>query len=206
MTIDDTTPAGNGKNSKGSRRIGVDRDDTRSSSKGTLVDRLLGGEPYALAFGGQGAPWLSSLEELSRDNGLEPALTTIVNDAADHWPPWRRNSSSCARSDSTPSPGSSSRNSPTKRTAPRPAGPSAAALTSAAVSLPGVFLTQIAALRALAAQGLDPAVTAPVSVIGHSQGLLAAEAVDSWVSRTANSSPSLSSSVRLPASSAVVAE
>ncbi|EID80664.1 MULTISPECIES: type I polyketide synthase [Rhodococcus] len=179
MTIDDTTPAGNGKNSKGSRRIGVDRDDTRSSSKGTLVDRLLGGEPYALAFGGQGAPWLSSLEELSRDNGLEPALTTIVNDAADYLAPVAQELLVVRPVGFDPIAWILEQELADEEDGAQAAGPSAAALTSAAVSLPGVFLTQIAALRALAAQGLDPAVTAPVSVIGHSQGLLAAEAVAS---------------------------
>ena len=38
------------------------------------------------------------------------------------------------------------------------------------VSVPGVLLTQIAALRALAVQGLDYTTTAPVAVIGHSPG------------------------------------
>ena len=55
--------------------------------------------------------------------------------------------------------------------------PSEAVLRSASVSMPGVFLTQLAALRALKLQGLDPAVTAPSAVTGHSQGLVAVEAV-----------------------------
>ncbi|NKS42639.1 hypothetical protein GS496_19535, partial [Rhodococcus hoagii] len=46
------------------------------------MDRLRAGEPYALAFGGQGAPWLSALAELNRDSGLEPTLTELVNEAA----------------------------------------------------------------------------------------------------------------------------
>ncbi|MEV0948538.1 fatty acid synthase subunit beta domain-containing protein [Rhodococcus sp. NPDC049939] len=177
MTIDDTTPAGNRRNSKGSRHVGVERGDTRSSVRGTLADRLHAGEPYALAFGGQGAPWLNSLEELSRDNGLEPTLTKIVNDAAACLAPVAQELLVVRPAGFDPIAWILEQELTDKEDGASAAGPSGAALTSAAVSLPGVFLTQIAALRALTAQGLDPAVTAPVSVIGHSQGLLAAEAV-----------------------------
>ncbi len=40
-----------------------------------------------------------------------------------------------------------------------------------------VLLTQIAAGRALARQGMDLAATPPVAVAGHSQGVLAVEAL-----------------------------
>ncbi|MFZ2176499.1 MAG: fatty acid synthase subunit beta domain-containing protein [Rhodococcus sp. (in: high G+C Gram-positive bacteria)] len=179
MTIDDSTPAGNGTHSKGSRRIGVERDDSRTPRKTTLVDRLVGGEPYALAFGGQGAPWLSSLEELSRDNGLEPALTKLVNDAAERLRPVAQELLVVRPLGFDPIAWILEQELVDEEEAAPAAGPSASALLAAAVSLPGVFLTQLAAVRALAAQGLDPAVTPPVSVIGHSQGLLAAEAVTS---------------------------
>ncbi|ETZ97661.1 hypothetical protein I545_6802 [Mycobacterium kansasii 662] len=43
-------------------------------------------------------------------------------------------------------------------------------LTSSAVSVPGVLLTQIAAIRALARQGMDLVATPPVALAGHSQG------------------------------------
>ena len=159
MTIDDT--AGNGRTSRESSQFGSDRGSARSSAQGPLVDRLRAGEPYALAFGGQGAPWLSALEELARDSGLEPTLTELVNEAAALLAPvaqellvvrpvgfdpiaWILEQELADDED----------------TAGAPAGPSAAALTSAAVSLPGVFLTQLAALRALQQQGLDPAETA----------------------------------------------
>jgi len=39
----------------------------------------------------------------------------------------------------------------------------------AAASLPGVLLTQIAAIRTLARQGMDLVATPPVAVVGHSQ-------------------------------------
>ena len=55
--------------------------------------------------------------------------------------------------------------------------PSAKHLTSAAVSVPGVLLTQIAAVRALSRQGMDLTATPPVAVAGHSQGVLAVEAL-----------------------------
>ncbi len=48
---------------------------------------------------------------------------------------------------------------------------------SAACSLPGVLLTQVAAMRALTRQGMDSAATPPVAVAGHSQGVLAIEAL-----------------------------
>src|SRR5699024_10076212 len=58
--------------------------------------------------------------------------------------------------------------------------PDAASLSSAAVSLPAVLLTQIGALRALAAEGLDVNAVAPASVVGHSQGVLAVESVETF--------------------------
>lgn len=55
--------------------------------------------------------------------------------------------------------------------------PTAKQLTSAAVSVPGVLLTQVAAVRALARQGMDLFETPPVATAGHSQGVLAVEAL-----------------------------
>ena len=43
--------------------------------------------------------------------------------------------------------------------------------------MPGVLLTQIAAVRALSRQGMDLTATPPVAVAGHSQGVLAVEAL-----------------------------
>src|SRR6476659_7225349 len=50
-------------------------------------------------------------------------------------------------------------------------------LSSAEASLPGVLLTQSAASRALCRQGMDLVGTPPVAVAGHSQGVLAVEAL-----------------------------
>ena len=64
--------------------------------------------------------------------------------------------------------------------------PSAKQLTSAAVSVPGVLLTQIAAIRALTRQGMDLTATPPVAVAGHSQGVLAVEALRAAAPRTSS--------------------
>ena len=135
-----------------------------------LVDRLNAGEPYAVAFGGQGSAWLETLEELVSSAGIEAELATLAGEAALLLEPVAK-----------------------ELVVVRPIGfeplqwvrslaaeepvPNAKQLTSAAVSVPGVLLTQIAAVRALARQGMDLAATPPVAVAGHSQGVLAVEAV-----------------------------
>ncbi len=47
-----------------------------------LVDLLNAGEPYAVAFGGQGGAWLESLEELVSSAGIESELSELVGEAA----------------------------------------------------------------------------------------------------------------------------
>ncbi|WP_343601472.1 fatty acid synthase subunit beta domain-containing protein [Mycobacterium sp.] len=135
-----------------------------------LVDRLTAGERYAVAFGGQGSDWLETLEELVSSAGIEPELTTLAGEADLLLEPvarelvvvrpigfeplrWVR---ALAAEDPTPS---------------------AKQLTSAAVSVPGVLLTQIAAVRTLARQGMDLSAVPPVAVIGHSQGVLGVESL-----------------------------
>ncbi len=135
-----------------------------------LVDRLTAGEPYAVAFGGQGSAWLETLEELVSGAGIESELATLVGEVDLLLEPvakelvvvrpigfepmqWVR---ALAAEDSVPS---------DKH------------LTSSAVSLPGVLLTQIAAIHALARQGMDLKATPPVALAGHSQGVLAVEAL-----------------------------
>ena len=46
--------------------------DDESGAKTThaLVDRLTAGEPFAVAFGGQGSAWLETLEELVSATGI----------------------------------------------------------------------------------------------------------------------------------------
>ena len=154
-------------------RVSADHDGmTGDASQGThaLVDRLAAGEAYAVAFGGQGSAWLETLEELVSSAGIESELATLVGEAELLLEPvaselvvvrpigfeplrWVR---ALAAEDPVPS---------TKQ------------LTSAAVSLPGVLLSQIAAVRTLARQGMDLRTTPPVAVVGHSQGILAVEAL-----------------------------
>ncbi len=150
-------------------RVSADRDGHGHNSTHALVDRLTAGEPYAVAFGGQGSAWLETLEELVSSAGIESDLATLVGEVELMLEPvarelvvvrpigfeplrWVR---ALAAEDPTPS---------DKH------------LTSAAVSIPGVLLTQIAAGRALARQGMDWVATPPVAVAGHSQGVLAVEA------------------------------
>src|SRR6478672_5810987 len=76
LTINESTAAGTGQSPK---VVGAPQ---QGGSRSPLLDRLLGGTPYALAFGGQGAQWLRELEEIGRDSALEPELTALVNEAA----------------------------------------------------------------------------------------------------------------------------
>ncbi len=153
-------------------RVTTGRDDEPGSTHSThaLVDRLNAGEPYAVAFGGQGSAWLETLEELVSSAGIEAELATLAGEAALLLEPVAK-----------------------ELVVVRPIGfeplqwvrslaaeepvPSAKQLTSAAVSVPGVLLTQIAAVRALARQGMDLGATPPVAAAGHSQGVLAVESL-----------------------------
>jgi fatty acid synthase, bacteria type len=154
-------------------RVSADHDGmTAEATQGThaLVDRLTAGEAYAVAFGGQGGAWLETLEELVSSAGIESELATLVGEVDLLLEPVAK-----------------------ELVVVRPIGfeplrwvralaaedpvPSARQLTSAAVSLPGVLLTQIAAIRTLARQGMDLQASPPVAVVGHSQGILAVEAL-----------------------------
>jgi fatty acid synthase, bacteria type len=154
-------------------RVSADHDGmTAEVTQGThaLVDRLTAGEAYAVAFGGQGGAWLETLEELVSSAGIESELATLVGEVDMLLEPVAK-----------------------ELVVVRPIGfeplrwvralaaedpvPSNRHLTSAAVSLPGVLLAQIAAIRTLARQGMDLRATPPVAVVGHSQGILAVEAL-----------------------------
>ncbi|MCV7193973.1 type I polyketide synthase [Mycolicibacterium brumae] len=141
-----------------------------SGSNEALVDRLIAGERFAVAFGGQGADWLESLEELVSSSGIETELATVAGEAHLMLEPvadelvvvrpigfeplkWVR-----------------------ELAAEEPI-PTAKQLISAAVSVPGVLLTQMAGVRALARQGLDLNEHPAAVVVGHSQGVLAVESV-----------------------------
>ena len=118
-------------------------DDADRTSVQALVDRLNAGEPYAVAFGGQGnSAWLSNLEELVTMAGIESELATVVGEAelllepvADELVVVRPIGFEPLRW--------------VRQIAAEEPAPSTRHLTSAAVSLPGVLLSQIAAIRAL---------------------------------------------------------
>jgi fatty acid synthase, bacteria type len=135
-----------------------------------LVDRLNAGEPYAVAFGGQGSAWLETLEELVSVAGIESEIATLAGEADLLLAPVARDLLVVRPIGFEP-----------LRWMPGLAAqewvPSAKQLTSAATSVPGVLLTQIAAIRVLGRQGMDLVATAPVAVAGHSQGVLAVEAL-----------------------------
>ncbi|WP_280296975.1 type I polyketide synthase [Nocardia abscessus] len=182
MTINESTKTESGQSTKVVAAAGKA---ASGGARSPLLDRLLAGAPYALAFGGQGAQWLSELEEIGRDSALEPELTALVNEAAALLEPvaaqllvvrpvgfdpigWMLENELADTDEGEAS-----------------AAPSEQVLRSAAVSMPGVLLTQVAAVRALRLQGLDPAEHAPVAIVGHSQGLLAAAAVEAGGARDA---------------------
>src|ERR1700743_4019003 len=58
-------------------RVSADRDGSAADTH-ALVDRLTSGEPYAVAFGGQGGAWLETREELVSSAGIEPGLATLA--------------------------------------------------------------------------------------------------------------------------------
>ncbi|WP_132916554.1 fatty acid synthase subunit beta domain-containing protein, partial [Mycobacteroides abscessus] len=144
--------------------------DPGPSAGPALIDRLESGEPYAVAFGGQGSDWLESLADLAASAGIESELSTLAGEAELRLEP-------VAKELVVVRPvGFSPLTWVRALTAEEPV-PAAAQLTSAAVSMPGVLLAQLAAIRALKIQGLDLAQLPPVAVIGHSQGVLAVEAL-----------------------------
>ena len=74
MTINEQqTRVTNGRKNESSERL---------AGASALVDRLNAGEPYAVAFGGQGGSWLENLEELVSSAGIESELSEIVGEAA----------------------------------------------------------------------------------------------------------------------------
>jgi len=145
--------------------------------RGTLVDRLLDGAPYAISFGGQGAPWLEPLASLIRDYALEADLAALVSHAATLVDPV---ADELARVGAPFEPlawadviavGESAEDDEA------PALPSEEFLAAPASSVPGILLTQLAGIRAMQRLGVDPRVVRPVAVIGHSQGYLATQSL-----------------------------
>lgn len=145
--------------------------------RGALVDRLLAGTPYAIAFGGQGAPWLEPLAGLIRDFALDAELEALVEQVEERIAPV---GTELARVGVTFSPLAwadvlASAESADDEDAP--ALPTSEVLDTPGASIPGILLAQLAGIRALHRQGIDPQVLAPAAVIGHSQGYLATQSL-----------------------------
>ncbi|OBI79848.1 type I polyketide synthase [Mycobacterium sp. E740] len=152
-------------------RVTTDRGaDAAHAGTQALVDRLNAGEPYAVAFGGQGGSWLENLEELVSSAGIESELSEVVGEAALLLEPVAR-----------------------ELVVVRPIGfeplhwvralaadeplPATKQLITAAISGPGILLAQMAAIRAAIRQGLDLYGAPPVAMAGHSQGVIACESL-----------------------------
>ena len=163
-------------------RVSADRDGkgphAAAGETHALVDRLTAGEPYAVAFGGQGSAWLETLEELVSSAGIESDLATLVGEVELLLEP-------VAKELVVVRPIGFEPLTWVRALAAEDPVPSDKHLTSAAVSIPGVLLTQIAAVRTLARQGMDLKATPPVAVAGHSQGVLAVEALKAGGARDA---------------------
>ncbi|MFR9751675.1 fatty acid synthase subunit beta domain-containing protein [Nocardia sp. 004] len=182
MTINESTRVGAGH---GSKVVASARKAASDEARSPLLDRLLGGVPYALAFGGQGAQWLSELEEICRDSALEPELTALVNAAAASLEPVAEQLLVVRPSGFDPIGWLLENELADAEAGEVSAAPSEQVLRSAAVSMPGVMLAQVAAARALRLQGLDVGEHAPVAIIGHSQGVLATAAIEAGGARDA---------------------
>lgn len=155
--------------------------DTRVMPGHAVIDALRDGRPYALTFAGQGAPWLDTLGEITRSHALDSHLTALTDRArgllapvADELLPARPAAFDPVRWLAERAEVRSDDESDAAE--PSPASVADAELGSAAVSMPGVLTTQLAALRALSDWGLDIEAMPPVAVAGHSQGVLAAAA------------------------------
>ncbi|QMW65865.1 DUF1729 domain-containing protein [Mumia sp. ZJ1417] len=148
---------------------------THVDHRSRLIDALNGGTPYAVAFGGQGSPWLEPLSELLRTFALGSSMHALCADAESRLEPvWGELArlpyafTPLAWADALAVAESAASDD-------APATPDADLLAQPAVSVPGIALAQLAGLQALALQGLDPAATPPTAVVSHSQGVLAAE-------------------------------
>jgi fatty acid synthase len=148
-----------------------------SERRGALVDRLVGGSPYAIAFGGQGAAWLEPLSGLIRDFALEADLEALVERAESILAPV---APELARVGVTFTPLAwadvlASSESADDEDAPEL--PTSEVLDTPGASVPGILLAQLAGIRALRRQGVDPQAVAPTAVVGHSQGYLATQSL-----------------------------
>ncbi|WP_132993765.1 type I polyketide synthase [Gordonia zhaorongruii] len=135
----------------------------------SLLDRFAAGESYAISFGGQGGPWLPTLTELVADADLTRTVEGTVDAAARLLAPVADELAAAGGDRFDPIAWLAAADED------RPV-PDETELAAAPFSLPGILLTQLAAIASLHKQGLDIRKLPPSAVIGHSQGLLAVEA------------------------------
>ncbi|WP_407636576.1 fatty acid synthase subunit beta domain-containing protein [Hoyosella subflava] len=136
-----------------------------------LAAQFRSGTSYTISFGGQGAEWLPAIRELIHDGGFAPELTDLVSEANAMLAPVEAELQ-IVRSEFSPLQWAEE--------------PEAGIDTqTAAISLPGVFLAQLAALRLLELEGLDTVEVAPAGAAGHSQGVLGVEVLRQGGTRNA---------------------
>ena len=148
---------------------------THVDHRSRLVDSLNGGTPYAVAFGGQGSPWLEPLSELLRTFALGSSMHALCADADTRLEPVRAELARLPFAFTPLAWADALAVAESAASDDAPETPDAELLAQPAISVPGILLAQLAGLQALALQGVDPAETPPTAVVSHSQGVLAAE-------------------------------
>ncbi len=146
-----------------------------------LDDLRAGTDRYGVVFGGQGIAWLPTLAALVRDHGTGAELAELLESVELRLAPV---AGELARVDARFTPLAwadvlaAGESVDSDDDAEAPAVPSEGDLAVPALSVPGIALTQIAALRALRGWGLDPTPGGEHgarAAAGHSQGALAVE-------------------------------
>ena len=134
----------------------------------TSAERLSGGEPYVLAFGGQATPWRTTLDELvGLDRELAAALVGLDAAVAARLAPVATDLLTI-----TPR-GARFLNDDAAPVAPATVATGGAVADTADISVPGILFAQHAAVASLPAAGVPvTSSAAPAAVIGHSQGVL----------------------------------
>ena len=129
----------------------------------TIAERLSGGEPYIITFGGQATPWRQTLADLvSLDHALAADVVAVDQAVAERLAPVSTDLLTVTPRGSRLLDDEAAPVAPQHRTT----------ADGADVSVPGILMAQHAALASLPGAGIDPAAHAPVSAVGHSQGVL----------------------------------
>ena len=143
----------------------------------SLLDDLNQGTRYAIAFGGQGGPWLDSLTHIVRRFGAERELAKLVQQSDELLAPLTSELAKVPHAFDVLTWVDAGALDESIENVDAPPVPTATELLAPAYSIPGITLTQLLGLSALERQGLDVRRHRPAAVIGHSQGALAVEVV-----------------------------